>query len=212
MKRNRFSSRSAQGSDMGLLLKFGHMVRLVTIPVLVGLLLTSGLVRAQEEASDVAPAAVLAIIDIQRVLLETAVAASIRSQMEAYRVTYLAEIKELEGSLREEDQELQRQRSILSAQAFTERRRVFQVKVDVLDRRAKSISRALDTRFSAAMNQVREAMIPIFADLTRERGINVIVAKTTIMFAKRSLDITDEVIRRVDLALPDVQIPAPDLQ
>ena len=62
------------------------------------------------------------------------------------------------------------------------------------------------------MNLVRETMIPIFAELTRERDINVIVAKTQIIFASRTLDVTDEVIRRVDLALPDVAIAPPAVE
>ena len=60
------------------------------------------------------------------------------------------------------------------------------------------------------MNQVRQAMLPIFADLTRERGINIIVAKSQILFAVRSLEVTEEVLLRLDANLPDVVVAAPE--
>ena len=171
-------------------------------------------VGAQEAPAETGPApvAVLAIVDIQRVLNDAAAAQSIRSQMESFRVEYLAEITEQENKLREDDQELARQRTILSPEAFAEREREFRLRVDAVQQRVQAISRALDARFSESMNLVRETMIPIFAELTRERGINVIVAKTQIIFASRTLDVTDEVIRRVDLALPDVAIAPPAVE
>ncbi len=171
-------------------------------------------VGAQEAPAETGPApvAVLAIVDIQRVLNDAAAAQSIRSQMESFRVEYLAEITEQENKLREDDQELARQRTILSPEAFAEREREFRLRVDAVQQRVQAISRALDARFSESMNLVRETMIPIFAELTRERDINVIVAKTQIIFASRTLDVTDEVIRRVDLALPDVAIAPPAVE
>ena len=170
-------------------------------------------VRAQDgEAAAVeqqAPA-FIGIIDVQRILSEAAAARSVREQVEGFRSTYLAELTSEEDRLREEEQELGRQRAILSAEALAERERAFRTRVAEVQQRAQTISRQLENSFGRAMNRVRQAMLPIFADLTRERGINIIVAKSQILFAVRSLEITDEVLLRLDAALPDVVIDAPE--
>lgn len=170
-------------------------------------------VRAQDgEAAAVeqqAPA-FIGIIDVQRILSEAAAARSVREQVEGFRSTYLAELTSEEDRLREEEQELGRQRAILSAEALAERERAFRTRVAEVQQRAQTISRQLENSFGRAMNRVRQAMLPIFADLTRERGINIIVAKSQILFAVRSLEITDEVLLRLDAALPDVVVDAPE--
>jgi Skp family chaperone for outer membrane proteins len=176
--------------------------------------LAPAVLRAQDngEAAAVeqqAPALV-AIVDIQRILTEAAASKSIREQVESYRSTYLAELTLEEDRLREEEQKLTRQRAILSADVLAERERAFRTRVAEIQQRAQTISRRLDNSINSAMNQVRRAMLPIFADLTRERGINLIVAKSQILFAVRSLEVTDEVLLRLDAVLPDVVVADPE--
>jgi outer membrane protein len=170
--------------------------------------------RAQDNEATVvgeqqAPA-VVGIVDVQRILNEASAARDIREQVEEFRTAYLAELTLEEGRLRGEEQELSRQRSVLSADALAGRERAFRTRVAEVQQRAQTISRQLENAFGKAMNEVRQAMLPIFADLTRERGINIIVPKSQILFAVRTLEITDEVLLRLDAALPEVAIAAPE--
>jgi len=170
--------------------------------------------RAQDNEAAVAVGqqapAVVGIVDVQRILNEASAARNIREQVEKFRTAYLAELTLEETRLRGEEQELSRQRSILSADALAERERAFRTRVAEVQQRAQTISRRLENTFGKAMNQVRQAMLPIFADLTRERGINIIVAKSQILFAVRMLEITDEVLLRLDAALPEVAVAVPE--
>lgn len=170
--------------------------------------------RAQDNEATVATEqqapAVVGIVDVQRILNEASAARDIREQVEEFRTAYLAELTLEENRLRGEEQELSRQRSILSADALAERERAFRTRVAEVQQRAQTISRQLENAFGKAMNEVRQAMLPIFADLTRERGINIIVPKSQILFAVRTLEITDEVLLRLDAALPEVAIAAPE--
>jgi Skp family chaperone for outer membrane proteins len=170
--------------------------------------------RAQDNEAAVAVGqqapAVVGIVDVQRILNEASAARDIRKQVEKFRTAYLAELTLEETRLRGEEQELSRQRSILSADALAERERAFRTRVAEVQQRAQTISRRLENTFGKAMNQVRQAMLPIFADLTRERGINIIVAKSQILFAVRMLEITDEVLLRLDAALPEVAVAVPE--
>lgn len=186
----------------------------LTALALVTLALGIAPARAQDNEAAVAAEqqapAVVGIVDVQRILNEASAARNIREQVEKFRTAYLAELTLEETRLRGEEQELSRQRSILSADALAERERAFRTRVAEVQQRAQTISRRLENTFGKAMNQVRQAMLPIFADLTRERGINIIVAKSQILFAVRMLEITDEVLLRLDAALPEVAVAVPE--
>jgi Skp family chaperone for outer membrane proteins len=186
----------------------------LTALALVTLALGIAPARAQDNEAAVAAEqqapAVVGIVDVQRILNEASAARNIREQVEKFRTAYLAELTLEETRLRGEEQELSRQRSILSADALAEKERAFRTRVAEVQQRAQTISRRLENTFGKAMNQVRQAMLPIFADLTRERGINIIVAKSQILFAVRMLEITDEVLLRLDAALPEVAVAVPE--
>ncbi len=165
---------------------------------------TGGQARAQE-----IPTAVIAVLDSQMVMRDSAAAKDIRRQIEAYRKAYQADIAGEEQALRQEEQDLKGQRAILSPQAFEERRLAFERRVIDVQRRVQDRMRQLDRSFERAMKDVRDALIPIVADLTTKMGVNVVVDKSQIMFATKALDITPQVIERLDQKLPGVEVPQP---
>ena len=60
-----------------------------------------------------------------------------------------------------------------------------------------------------ALNKVQKAMLPIIAKLTKNEGYNVVVDKSQVLFAKKSLDITSVVITELNKSLPTVKVPEP---
>ncbi|MBT7293901.1 MAG: hypothetical protein HN838_15365, partial [Rhodospirillaceae bacterium] len=68
-------------------------------------------------AQDIKPA-VIGIVEIQAIMREALAAKSIQGQIEARRTRYQGEISAEEGRLRELEQELAKQRSVLSPEAY----------------------------------------------------------------------------------------------
>lgn len=155
------------------------------------------------------PAAVIAVLDSQMVMRDSAAAKDIRRQIESYRKAYQADIAGEEQALRQEEQDLKSQRAILAPEAFEERRLAFERRVIDVQRRVQDRMRQLDRSFERAMKDVRDALIPIVADLTTKMGVNVVVDKSQIMFATKTLDITPQVIQQLDQKLPSVEVPQP---
>ena len=82
--------------------------------------------QQQGAASQKLPTTVAAVIDYQRILRDAAAARSIRDQIEARRKTYQEEISKEEQRLHAADKEFAKQRSVLSPEAFAEKRREFE--------------------------------------------------------------------------------------
>lgn len=163
---------------------------------------------AQVEAED-GTGPVIAVIDMQRILRESLAVTQMQQQIEELRQAYQAEFREQDRELRANDQELARQRSNLSADDFAQKRQEMERKVAEVQRGVQQRRRSLDRLFGQGMGQVREALITIVNEVAAERDIDVVLAKSTVVAVKQDLDITNEVLARLDSSLPSIDIPAP---
>lgn len=155
------------------------------------------------------PPAVIAVVNTQRILAQAKAAVSIRNQIEQMRTQAQAQITRNEEGLRAEEQELARQRSVLAPQAFQDRERAFRTRVGQMQEQVQNLQRDLENAYNNAMVEVRQAMGPIFVEVTRTRGVNLILDNNQVVFGERSLEVTDEIIQRLDAALPTVRVQTP---
>jgi Skp family chaperone for outer membrane proteins len=162
----------------------------------------------QDAAAQKLPTTVAAVIDYQRILRDAAAARSIREQIEARRKTYQEEISKEEQRLHEADKEFAKQRSVLSPEAFAEKRREFEQDVAEVQRKVQERRRELDRMSAAALNEVKEALIEIVTSIAEERGFNLVLPTSEVLFFSRSLDLTEEVLAKLDARLPQVQLSA----
>jgi Skp family chaperone for outer membrane proteins len=158
------------------------------------------------------PPAVLGIIDNQRIFRDAASFKSLRQQLEQYRLQYQTELQKEEGRLRNEEQDLVRQRAVLAPEAFDQRRRDFERKASDAQRKVQERSRALETAFNSGRATIGKTVQQIINDIGTERGITVVMDKVQVQFASDQLDITTEVLKRLDQRMPNVRMPAPAVQ
>ena len=163
----------------------------------------AGAARAQE-----LPATVAAVIDYQRILRDAAAARSIREQIEGRRKAYQEEISKEEQRLHEADKAFAKQRSVLTPEAFAEKRREFEQEVAEVQRLVQERRRALDDVSAAALNEVKKALIEVVTSIADERGFNLVLPSSEVLFFSRRIDLTEEVLAKLDAHLPDVRVLA----
>jgi len=162
---------------------------------------------ADEAEAQKLPPTVAAVIDYQRILRDAAAARSIRGQIEVRRKAYQEEISKEEQRLHEADKEFAKQRSLLTAEAFTEKRREFEQEVAEVQRLVQERRRELDNVAAVALNQVKEALIEVVTSIADERGFNLVLPSSEVLFFARRIDLTEEVLAKLDSRLPDVRVP-----
>jgi outer membrane protein len=153
--------------------------------------------------------AVIAFLDSQKILRQSVAAESIRKQIDGYRSAYGVDIAASEKKLREEREELKRQRPLLSADVFAAKLRKFEDSVAKVQRVVQERTRMLDRSFNTSMRVVDGAIRKIVSELTAEWGFNIVVERRQILFARRDLDITKAVLEKLNVTLPDVKVPPP---
>jgi outer membrane protein len=152
------------------------------------------------------PGAIAAVIDYQKILREASAARSIRSQIEVRRKAYQEEIGIEEQRLHEADKEFSKQRSLLTAEAFAEKRRGFEKEVAEVQRLAQERRRELDRALAGALNEVKTALIEVVTGIAEERGFNLVLPSSEVLFFSRQIDLTEEILAKLDAKLPDVVV------
>ena len=159
-------------------------------------------------AQEIAPPVII-IVDVQQILRDSLVAKNVQTQMTQRTDRYTKEVSDQENELRRTQDELERQRTVLSTDAFNAKMRDFQQRYDALDHGVQATRQALQQAYNDAMTKVENTALQIIADLAAERKANLVVTKAAVLFTAQGLDITQEVIRRLDEKLPSVPLAAP---
>lgn len=163
---------------------------------------------APAPAQEIAPP-VIVIVDVQQILRESLVGKNVQQQMTLRTDRYTKEVSDQENELRRTQDDLEKQRTVLSADAFNAKMRDFQQRYDALDQGVQATRQALQQAYNDAMTKVENTALQIIADLATERKANLVVTKAAVLFTAQGLDITQEVIRRLDAKLPDVPLAVP---
>lgn len=165
--------------------------------------------NAYAQSADAVKSLPIAIVDMKAVRQKSTAVTSIREQITKYRAGFQTQIQQEEEQLRSANQELARQRSILSAEAFAEERKKFEARLAEVQRLVQTRRQELDQLRDAAMADVQSTLNTVIAEIANERGVVLVLQRAQTVLAARPLEITTEVVERLNQKLPNVVVPPP---
>lgn len=171
-------------------------------------LLVAGLLTAAMPAS-----AQTLIVDQARIEQEAAAFKDFRLQTQELRtnINQLNNYIKQGGALEQQAYELEKKKAVIGPQKYEE-------ELNKLRQQSAQFQRALQQRqqiFNQLIQdfgaQFERAQDPIFREILAERKADIIIPKRIRLANGPGLDITTEVIERIDAVLPTVDINVPDL-
>ncbi|HYN39227.1 MAG TPA: OmpH family outer membrane protein [Rhodospirillales bacterium] len=169
-----------------------------------------GALAAGASRSEGAPAVPrIAVLDVERVRRTAAAVQAIRTQLGSYLEVYRTDTQKEEQEIRAAQEELAGKRAVLAAEAYAEERRKLEGRLVEAQGRVQRRRQSLERVNMEAMEQVKQALEAIVVEIARERDLSIILRKEQVVFATPSLEITDEVLRRLDQRLPSIAITDP---
>lgn len=180
--------------------------RCIAAALVAAIAVTSGGAPVWAQKAD---APVLAIIDVQKVLRESVAVKALTATIEKQRDKYQGELRTQEETLRAADQELARQRTILSSDAYAQKRKELEQQVATLQRQVQERKKGLDQLFGQGMSQVQNELADVAKGIAEERGIDLILSRAAVVIVKPKLDISTEALTRLNARLKTVALPAP---
>lgn len=148
----------------------------------------------------------VAVVDIEKILAESAAAKSIQGQVETQRKAFLSEIEKEEKKLREEQQKIEKDRANLTKEDLTKKAQEFETKRlearNLLQKRKAS----LDKAYGEAMGKLGSEISVIVRDVAKEKGYDLVITKQNVIIGSNELDLTDTVMKLLNEKLPSVQL------
>ena len=193
---------------LALVLAQGFRIIIMKVPIpfilLAVLVLQTSFVRAQV-SSELEPVS-LAVVDFRGVLAKSDAARNIRSAVDEKREELRKYFLEVENSLRDEQKDLSKKRSIVTAEAFEQRARKLKEKAQSAQKLAQTSNQKLKKSFDQAMDKVQKELLRTVAEVAEESGVGVVLFRSAIVIAVKKLDISKEVLKRLNKKLPDVKV------
>ena len=193
---------------LALVLVQGFEINIMKVPILfilsAMLVLQTSFVRAQV-SGELEPVS-LAVVDFRGVLAKSEAARNIRSAVDEKRRELRKYFLEVENSLRDEQKDLSKKRSIVTAEAFEQRARKLKEKAQSAQKLAQTSNQKLKKSFDQAMDKVQKELLRIVAEVAEESGVGVVLFRSAIVIAVKKLDISKEVLQRLNKKLPEVKV------
>jgi outer membrane protein len=157
------------------------------------------------QAAD-APAPMIATVNIQQIMKDSSAAKSVSGQLESKQKSFQSELTKRDADLQKEEKELSGQKGVLSKEAFEEKTRVFRKKVTDVQKDVQTKKVMLDNGYARAVGEIQKAVTEIVADLAKEKGFSVAVPTSQILYSDSKLDISSEVLERLNKKLSKVEV------
>ena len=151
----------------------------------------------------------VAVLDLNAIRANSLAIKNIRAQIEKYRQGFQANIKKEEDALRVANQELAKKRTLLGPEAFANERRLFEQKVVGVQKLVRQRKIDLDSVLTKAMLVVEKKMNVIMADVAKKRSASLVLRRQNTILADSSMDMTKEVLKRLNAELKTVPVGKP---
>ena len=152
-----------------------------------------------------APTAI-GIVNVAKIMQDSKAANSVRSQLQTKQKSFQAELDAKEKDLLAEDQSLVKQKDKVDKDAFDKKVKAFKEKAADAQRQVQEKKASLDKAFTAALDEIQKNVLDITKQVANEKKLNLVVSSAQVLYGDPSLDITDEVLKRLDAKLSNVPV------
>lgn len=153
-----------------------------------------------------AHAITVATVDMQRVKAESKAAQHAKSQLEAKQQEFQEDVSGTEQTLQQRNQELAKQRSLLSSDAFKEKLTDFRKEAATAQKDVQRKRLQLRRAFEMSIVAIQKRVQDIVADIANDKDYDLVLPSSKALYHSDSLDITDTVIERLNEELPELDI------
>lgn len=138
------------------------------------------------------------IVDVDRLLSESKAAENIHEQLKAEQDKLQDQLGDKDEELKESREQLVAEQETLDEESFLAKRKEFQEEI-MAARQDVSLERdKIQQAAAKAVQQLRGEIIKIVADMAEEQNFALVMTKQNIMLAEKTMEITDEVMERLN--------------
>lgn len=146
---------------------------------------------------------VVLVIDPNRLFSETAFGRRVAAEIETQGVALAAENRRIEAELTSEEKALTERRAGMTPEAFRAAADAFDIKVQRTRAEQETKARNLAEESDNAQRRFLGVARPVLENLMLESGASVLLDVRAVLLSSGAANVTDEAVRRIDLAIGD---------
>ena len=148
----------------------------------------------------------IAVLDVEKIVKESKAMRDIQRKVNKKQDGYQKLVTKKQKALEKEQNRIESKKSVLSESALKKEIQSFEKKVeelkDFVDRRQNSLKKASIDGMSTVNDEIKE----IISELAEERNLDIIVPAAQALYFKDALNISEEVLKRLDKKITKVKI------
>ncbi|MFL2900852.1 MAG: OmpH family outer membrane protein [Candidatus Pelagibacterales bacterium] len=148
----------------------------------------------------------IGVIDLNKILSEADAAITAAEQIEEIAKQIENEIKLSDEEIIKEQNSLVEAQSIMAPEAFESKRIEYEGKVQKYNNERQSKLMKIDELIAVSRSDILNAIKPILEQISNEKGITIILEKASIMLNAEKMDITNEVLKKLNKSLPTLKV------
>lgn len=148
----------------------------------------------------------IAVLDVMKLLKESKAAISMKEQLNKVAKKYTDEEKTKASEIQKKEEEILRQKSTLTPEAFSDRKNAFEKIVIDFNRERDKKRKALAKAERAAVEKIEVAVEKIVQNMISSGEVTIVVRKTAVILSKSDIDITQNVVEKLNKEISTIDV------
>jgi Skp family chaperone for outer membrane proteins len=148
----------------------------------------------------------IGIVDVEDIIKNASVMKDIKKKVEAKQSDFQKEIDKKQSALEAESKKIESKKSSLNEAAYTKEQEKFSKKIDELKEFVEKKQNSLRKASLDSMSKVNEEMKDIIAEISKEKGLDLVIPASNTLYSKDGMNISSEVLKRLNKNLSKVDV------
>ena len=148
----------------------------------------------------------IAVLEVEYVLRKSNAGKALQAQIDKIRSANQEKDRKSEEDLRAEDEKLRKQHSVLSHEAYAQKRKELQSRMAQLQKDFEARRQRIQSGVDQAWFQIRNAMLEVTAKIASERKIDIVFERAGTVLLANNLNITKDVMTGLNDKLSNVTL------
>ena len=150
------------------------------------------------------------IVNLQYVVSQSKSGVSLRKQSEALNKEVIDLRDDVSKDLQAKGQKLEEEKTLLAPEVFQERVNALQTEAESKQQELQTKVQKIQEAIQRASASIDSVMSPILTEIVNEKGAKILLDRQAILFGDPKLDISAEVVKRLNKRLPDIKVTISD--
>ena len=149
------------------------------------------------------------VVDMRKILNESTAYQGVVEQFEDIRRKQRNRMTKKEDELRDEENNLFKQKNIISKEAYSKKLKDLTDKVNLLKKETNDQIKRYEITFEKATMKIQSSLVDVLAKIANDKQLDLVLAKDQVLLVGKDIDLTEESIGKLNEILPKLKFDAP---